>query len=467
MNKNLVLKKIYSVNKVIEYFSALYPDDYKIYSNFIKELIKLELNTLRSALEKKISISETLELPTIDKFVFKIKNKLTEELKGNLKPLINATGIILHTNFGRSIFSKKTSEDLNLFLTNYSNLEYDLDKAKRGSRQDLIKDLIIHLTGAEDCLVLNNNAACIFLICNTFANKKEAIISRGEMIEIGDSFRLHEIIKASGVKLLEVGSTNKTNKKDYFDNITSKTKLLIKSYPSNYKIIGFSKSISSEELAQIGLKKNILTYEDIGSGLLIPPKQINLEDEPYILDKLRSNIDLISFSTDKLLGGPQAGIILGKKIYLDKIKKNPLARAVRIDKVNLFLLEKTLIEYLKNTDEIIKEIPILKMINKTYDEVYLECKYFKDKVKNDNFILEIREYFSIVGGGSLPDYKIKTPVIALKHKKISLAKIQKILRELDKPIITNFDNESLIFNLRTINDKNNIDFIISILNKGF
>lgn len=463
MEKSNLLRKIYSVNKIAEFFSCIYKNDYEIYSSKITDLIRIEIEKLR----KDIIEDKIISIPEIEELTNKIKARLNFEIENNLKIVINATGIILNTNLGRNIFSEEIAKKTAEFLSNYSNLEYDLEEGKRGSRQDFIKNILKEITHTEDCFIVNNNAAAVFLICNTFANQKEVLVSRGELVEIGESFRLQDIIKTSGSKLVEVGSTNKTKINDYLDNITENTSLIIKSYTSNYKIIGFTAEVNSTELAKIGKEKNILTYEDIGSGLLIEPSYLNLKEEPYILDKINSGIDLISFSGDKLLGAGQAGIILGKKSLIDKIKKNPLARTVRIDKVNLFLLESVLKEYLKNPKYLVKDIPIFNMINLSYDDLLAKSKELIDKLENKNITIKIEDNFSFVGGGSLPDYQIKTPVIKISSHKKSINIIQKELRALKIPLIAKIENDFLIINLRTVLEKqynnlvDNINFVLN------
>ncbi|MDU7904824.1 MAG: L-seryl-tRNA(Sec) selenium transferase, partial [Peptostreptococcaceae bacterium] len=283
---------------------------------------------------------------TIDEVVRNTINKCNLKYSLSLKKVINATGTVLHTNLGRSLLSESIKDELWEAASRYSNLEYDIDKGQRGSRYTHLTDTIKRLTGAEDVLVVNNNAAAVLLVLSTMAKGGEAIVSRGELVEVGGSFRIPSIMALSGADLVEVGSTNKTHLKDYEEAINENTKVLMKVHTSNYRILGFTQSVDVDELCELGKKHDLPVIEDLGSGVFLDISKYGLSYEPTVLDSIRKGADVVTFSGDKMLGGPQAGIIVGKKEYIEKMKKNQLTRALRVDKLTICALEDTLRMYL-------------------------------------------------------------------------------------------------------------------------
>jgi L-seryl-tRNA(Ser) seleniumtransferase len=452
-----LLKKISSVNLVLEKFEVYYPDFYQEYRSLIKKEIVYFLDSLRSdILSNKIS-----DVPNLDKMVIDIKNSINNLFNLNHHSVINATGIVINTNLGRAILSENISNKLSQISQSYSNLEYDLESSNRGSRHNHISSLLTYITGSESGFAVNNNAAALLLVCSEFAKCKEIIVSRGELIEIGDSFRLPDIIELSGAKLVEVGSTNRTYISDYEKAINSNTGLILKSHWSNYRIQGFTKSVTSKEISDLGKKYSIPTFEDLGSGLIFQDNNNPFfKDEPKVIDSVKSGVDLICFSGDKVLGSSQAGIILGKKVYIDKLKKNPLARAVRIDKLNLSVLEMTLKEYLKDKKSIIENIPVIKMLSMTYEELETITKSLYQNLISQDLDTEINiiDSISFAGGGSLPEEKLLTPVLQIKPINISLNTFAKILRVDSPHIIGRIEKKGFIINLRTVNEKQ-ISFI--------
>lgn len=454
------LRNIWAVNIVIENYKKNFPDIYHKYKTLVHSIIKEEIELLRTNV-----LLSNKEIPEINKFIIFINDKLQLNLKSKIKIIINATGIIINTNFGRSPISGNTLEQISLINSGYFNLEYDIDNSLRGSRQEHINYLIQNLTGAESALIVNNNASSLFLVCNTFAKNKKVIASRGELIEIGDSFRLTDIIESSQAILKEVGTTNKTYISDYVNSIDENTSILLKSHTSNYKILGFTESVSSKDLALLSKEKNLISFEDIGSGYLFDLDIEELKDEPNAKDKISQGIDLVCFSGDKLLGSIQAGIIIGKKDLIEKIKKNPITRTMRIDKVSLSILERTLKTYLSEKEYIKDEIPILRMIGLSYENLYKRTKYLKEELKN---LIEsnIIDDFSQVGGGSLPTDKILTPVLSIRSKDISTNSLKNKLKNLELSIIGLVKNDSIILNLRTVfehQDKIILDSIKKII----
>ncbi|MGL4739405.1 MAG: L-seryl-tRNA(Sec) selenium transferase, partial [Sarcina sp.] len=308
---------------------------------------------------------------------------LSIKFSSSLKRVINGTGIVIHTNLGRSVLSENAVNAIERVAKHYSNLEYNLKEGRRGSRYSHIEWVLKELIGSEGAVVVNNNAAAVMLVLNEITKSREAIISRGELVEIGGSFRIPDVMEYSGAILKEVGATNRTHIEDYEKAINENTGVLLKVHSSNFKIIGFTKEVSSKELAMLGNKYNVPTYEDLGSGTLINFEGI-FKEEKTVKDSIQAGIDIVSFSGDKMLGGPQAGIIVGKKEYIDKIKKNPLIRALRVDKFTLAGLEATLMEYLK-TDRVIENIPTLRMISETKDNIKDRAKCLANKLEKTKF----------------------------------------------------------------------------------
>lgn len=383
-----------------------------------------------------------------------ICNRTENKLKPKLRKVINGTGIIIHTNLGRSLISEKITGHIIDVMTNYSNLEYDLENGKRGSRYSHLEDIITKITGAESALVVNNNGAAVLLILSSIANKKQVIVSRGELVEIGGSFRVPDVMKQSGAVLIEVGTTNKTHLWDYEDAINEETAALLKVHTSNYRILGFTETVALEKLVQLGQKKNIPVIEDIGSGVLIDMSKYGLQHEPTVQESIKAGVDIVSFSGDKLLGGPQAGIIIGKKKYIDIMKKHPLNRALRIDKYTIAALEATLRLYL-DEEKAIKEIPTLRMMTFSLDELESRAekllKVIKDKV--DSIQVRIADQFSQVGGGAMPLQNIPTKAIEISFYGKSLVSIENNLRNFRTPIIVRVNKEKMYLDLRTIKDK--------------
>lgn len=362
----------------------------------------------------------------------------------SLKSLINATGIIVHTNLGRSLLDEKLLTKAIKIATTYNNLEYDLKKGKRGERYEHITKSLQALTSCEDAIVVNNNASAVFLILNTFCKNKEVIVSRGELVEIGGSFRVPEVMNQSGAKLKEIGTTNKTHLRDYENAICEKTSMLMKVHKSNYSIEGFSSEVSFEEIVKIAQQNSLIDYFDMGSGHIIDlPYNLN-KDEPSILDIMKYKPSLLSFSGDKLFGSVQAGIIIGKKELIAKIKKNQLLRMLRVDKITLALLEETLNSYLKNE---LDSIPTLKMLNTKIETLEQRANNLKEKC--ENFIkCEVIKTSTMVGGGTTPNKKIPTIALTLEHKNYKANKLEEILRK--NSIISRIENDKVLLDFRTI-----------------
>ena len=413
----------------------------------------LVLDSLRESIEfyRRGILNNEIESFTKQQVITSSIKLLNKKNSPKLREVINATGIVVHTNLGRSLLSKSAIENVINVSKNYNNLEYDIDKGKRGSRYSNIEDILIKITGAEAAMVVNNNAAAVMLVLDTLCREKEAIVSRGQLVEIGGSFRVPEVMKFSGAKLVEVGTTNRTHLYDYADNITENTGVLLKIHTSNFKIIGFTQEVSIEELVKLGNEKDIPVVEDIGSGVLIDYSKYGLQYEPTVQESIRKGLDVVTFSGDKMLGGPQAGIIVGKKKYIDKMKKNQLTRALRIDKMNLAALEGTIHHYLEEA-EAIKNIPTLRMLLCPITELKKRAQKLKRKLQNktDKFTFTIALDYSMVGGGSMPTEKMETYVIKIKSDLFTAMQIEEGLRMNKVAIIVRINNNEVLMDLRTL-----------------
>ena len=432
INKILLLDKVKSL--IQEYSEVAVKSAIKNYIDKIKqEILNEELN----------------EVPSLENIVEEVKHIVKSEDKNSLRRVINATGTILHTNLGRSLLSQKIKENIESVAFNYSNLEFDIDNKKRGSRYVHLIDIIKKLTGAEDVLVVNNNAAAVLLTLNTLVKDKEIVVSRGELVEIGGAFRIPEIIKLSGGTPIEVGTTNKTHLKDYENAITDNTGALLKVHTSNYKIVGFTKEVSNEEISYLARENELVSINDLGSGQFVDFSRFGLPYEPTVKEVLDSGIDIVTFSGDKLLGGPQAGIIVGKKEYIEKMKKNQLTRALRVDKMTLAALEATLKLYL-DEKEVLEYIPTLHMISLSKERLLGKADVFKTRLCDLDFKITIAEDKAEVGGGSYPASYLDSVVVKLEHPRLSATDIERRLLEVEIPIITRIKDNELIFDMRTL-----------------
>jgi L-seryl-tRNA(Ser) seleniumtransferase len=375
--------------------------------------------------------------------------KLTEQkVKYNLRRVINATGVVLHTNLGRAVLAPQALARLAEVGGHYSTLEYNLAAGRRGSRQELVEELCCRLTGAQAALVVNNNAAAVLLALSTLACGKEVVVSRGQLVEIGGSFRIPEVMQAGGAFLREVGTTNKTHPSDYEKAIGDNTALLLKVHTSNYRILGFTAEAALSELVEIGRRFNLPVMEDLGSGALVDLSAYGLPKEPLVQETLQEGADVVTFSGDKLLGGPQAGIIVGKRAYIAPMRKNPLARAVRVDKFTLAALEATLRLYLEEDH---RKIPTLRMITATPEELQAKAQRLLEQVKAPaHLTAAIKEEYSEVGGGALPLAQLKTSVLVLVSREYSAQELEQKLRAASPPVIARIEQEQVFLDLRTI-----------------
>lgn len=424
------------------------------------------IEALREALEeiREAILSEKADEFKEEDFLNSFYKILKTKKSDRLKRVINCTGVVVHTNLGRSILSKQAALQVSEIASSYNNLEYDLKAGSRGERYSHVEDIIKRLTGAEAALVVNNNAAAVMLVLNTICSGKEAVVSRGQLVEIGGSFRIPEVMKLSGTVLREVGTTNRTHIKDYLDAINENTSALLKVHTSNYKILGFTIEPSIEEIVEIGKENNIPVIEDIGSGTLLDMSKFGLPEEPTVIESIKKGIDIVTFSGDKLLGGPQAGIIAGKKDLIDKMKQNQLLRALRVDKMTLGALEATLTEYLDEKDAI-DNIPTLKMLAISYEDLNKRAVSLKRRLsKIDGLSIKLTDDFSTVGGGSMPLSKIRSRVLSISYADMSADKLENKLRENNVPIIVRINENKVIMDIRTVQDRDFTDIYNAFLN---
>ena len=414
-----------------------------------KDVLRGYLDTLRADIKD----GKITSIPSTGNIIATVRSGVVKLGTPNLKRVINASGIVIHTNLGRSLLARSAVEAITNAARHYVNLEYSLEEGERGDRYDHCASIIARLTGCESALVVNNNAGAVMLVLNTMAEGKEVVISRGELIEIGGSFRIPDVMKKSGAILREVGTTNRTYKEDYERVIHEETGVLMKAHTSNYRIRGFTREPRVEELISLGGTYNIPTYYDAGSGLLFHLDGLGIHDEPIIPEEYAKGFDIISFSGDKLPGAPQAGIIIGKTPYIEAMKRNPLTRALRADKFTLAGLESTLLLYL-DMKKAKLEIPTLRMIFESGVNLKKKAariaRAMKKRFPASLCSIEVAPMLSEVGGGTLPDVTLPSFGIVLRPARISPSEFEGRLRRLEIPIIARIGKDSILLDMRTI-----------------
>lgn len=432
-------KEIENMGKSVDYYTFL--------SCIKKSINQMREEILKTEDEEKLKLlGENLE----ENIIKNILSSVEKEKRKKIQRVFNGSGTILHTNLGRSVFSKKIGEKIGEILSSYNNLEYDIEEGKRGSRYKNLENLINQVVGSESALVVNNNAGAVILCLNEFSKNKNTIISRGELVEIGGSFRVPEIIKFSGANLLEVGATNITHLDDYERNIDEETGVLLKVHTSNYKIKGFTQEVDLKDLVTLGKEKNKLVIEDIGSGNLVEFSKYGIVSEPTVMKSLEAGVDLVTFSGDKLLGGCQAGIIVGKKELIDRLKKNQFLRAIRVDKITIALLEELFTNYLDER-KAIKNIPTLRMITEKPKDVEERAIRLLNILEDRGIKNKVIETKATIGGGSMPDEEIKSFGIEfIFERKISPNRLEEYLRKNKIPIIGRIEDNRYFLDMKTI-----------------
>ncbi len=434
-------------NEKVDQLLTIYPRE------VVTEVIREVIAELRELISNKSLTLDELDYK-ISRITEVIKERVEAALRPRLRRVINGSGVVIHTNLGRSLINGEIMEHIMEIASSYNNLEFDLESGMRGSRYSHLEDIICKITGAEAAIVVNNNAAAVVLVLSSLAKNKEVIVSRGELVEIGGSFRIPEVMEQSGAILVDVGTTNKTHLSDYENSIGEDTAALMKVHTSNYRILGFTEAVSLEELVSLGQKCSIPVIEDLGSGVLLDLSKYGLQYEPTVQESIRAGVDIVTFSGDKLLGGPQAGIIIGKKKYIDMMKKHPLNRALRVDKFTIAALEATLRLYLSE-ETAIKKIPTLRMLTMTQEEIKTKAERLMLEIEQknlDKLKISLADDYSQVGGGSMPLEQIPTKCIMLYSDDISITSLEKNLRAYSTPIIARIFRDRLYIDLRTIEE---------------
>jgi L-seryl-tRNA(Ser) seleniumtransferase len=450
-----VLRKIPSVDEILS--NPQIADLLRAHPRtVVVDAVRNGLKRLRQQLLDKEELSNSEEGCFSFEHLFPLfQREIDLQVRPKLRRVINATGVVIHTNLGRSPLHPSALQHMMEIARNYSNLEYDIDRGERGSRTSHVEGILCRLSGAESALVVNNNAGAVLLVLNTMAEGAEVIVSRGELVEIGGAFRIPDVMRRSGASLREVGTTNRTYLSDYQKAIGPQTALLLKVHTSNFRVMGFTSDVPLQDLVQLGREHHLPVLDDLGSGCFVDLTQYGLEKEPTVQEAIRTGVDVVTFSGDKLLGGPQAGIILGKKNLLDLIKINPLTRALRIDKLTLAALESTLLLYF-DEKRAMEEIPTLRMLN-------LDTKGLKRRGRrllkrlsgmvDMGTPLTLKEDVSQVGGGALPLQELSTFVLAIKPLNVSVNDLEENLRKGEPAIISRISKDELILDMRTVFDE--------------
>lgn len=451
MNKNLLYRRIPKVDVLLEDEKIRELTEQYSYDTVL-EAVREELDKLRALIGTCEDEAEGIR--EIEQLSVRIQEAVKAMHTPNMRTVINGTGTILHTNLGRAPIGERHMRHIADIAMNYSNLEYNLEAGARGERYSHFEKLLCKITGAEAAMAVNNNAAAVMLILSTMGKGKEVIVSRGELVEIGGKFRIPDVMEQSGAMLVEVGTTNKTHYTDYENAITEETAALLKVHTSNYRIVGFTDNVSIAELVPLGKEREIPVIEDLGSGVLIDLSKYGLTYEPTVQDSVRNGADVVCFSGDKLLGGPQAGIIVGKKKYIDQMKKNQLTRALRIDKFTAATLEVVLQEYLSE-EKAIQNIPALRMITKEIEEITRDAQELETLLQQAELPAQIQmePCESQIGGGSLPLERIPSMAVTIHPEKITTAELELRLRHMSVPMIVRTMNDKIVIDVRTVDKK--------------
>lgn len=439
MNKEL-FRKLPKVDKLLAHPELEELSKTLNYHDF-SQSIKSGIEFFRTGIQDG-TISDFSEVEVLTKIKeFGKKNGLS-----SLRRVLNGTGTIIHTNLGRSLFTEKMMEHVSEITTNYNNLEYDLEKGARGSRYSHLEEVICKVTGAEAALVVNNNAAAVILCLNEFSKGKEAIVSRGELVEIGGSFRIPDIMELSGSSLKEVGTTNRTHLKDYEKAIGENSSLILKIHASNYKMLGFTSSVPVEDIAKLSKENNLISMEDIGSGVLVDFSKYGVTKEPTVQESIAAGVDIVTFSGDKLLGGPQAGIIVGKKHLIDRLLKNQYLRAFRMNKSSIAALE-MIFRYYLDEREAVKTIPTLKMILEPCENVLSRAKSFSSLLEKININHTLISTRAKIGGGSMPEETVASYGISLPGNP---NKLEERFRKNEPAVIGRIYQDQFVLDMKTV-----------------
>lgn len=412
-----------------------------------QDLVTSEIQRQVAALRAALLAHHIEELPDCEALAQRVVACLHHLRVPSLRKVLNVSGVLLHTNLGRAPLATEALDQIQQVAAGYSNLELNLETGRRGSRHSHVEDLLCRLSGSEAALVVNNNAGAILLALSALGHGREAIVSRGELVEIGGSFRVPEVMETGGVILREVGSSNRTHLDDYRRAIGPETALLLKVHTSNYRIIGFTRSVRAAELVPLAREYELPVIEDLGSGLLRALPNSDLPREPTIADTVAAGVDLVTCSGDKLLGGPQAGLILGRRQWVEKLRRHPLARALRIDKLSLAALEATLGLYLRGEE---LKIPLLAFLACSQAELEARCRKMQLQLVEQDLVVDLIEDRARIGGGAMPEAEISGPALRLSHPRISAERFALTLRQAETPVIGRIQDDGLLLNLRSL-----------------
>jgi L-seryl-tRNA(Ser) seleniumtransferase len=425
----------------------------------LTELARSVIDAIRSDLRSGVIDGNVSKTDLLDEAVSQLSDLWQRMRSAGMRRVINATGVVIHTNLGRAPLSEEAKKAL-VNAAGYCSVEYDVMTGERGRRGQRVEDMICQLTGADGALVVNNCAAAAYLVLTTFASGREVIISRGELVEIGGEFRVPDVLARSGATLKEVGTTNRTKLADYEKAISERTAVILKVHPSNYRIVGFTTAPALSELADLAHRKNILIYEDAGSGAVGDLSAVGLDDEPVISESLKAGADAVTFSGDKLLGGPQAGIVVGKRSYIETLRKDPLYRALRVSKLIYAALEATLEAHLRGTA--FRDVPVLRMLSMRRQELEQRCQRLIDELANSSLTAEIVPGRSAVGGGAAPTTQLDSALIALDHAALSADELERKLRLASVPVITRITEDRVTIDLRTVSENEEPELLAAL-----
>ncbi len=445
MEKQQLLRAIPKMDELLRSELLQTPE---IPASIVREALREELEALRRDILEGVCV----RLPQRETLCLQARARAEQTARSSLRPVINATGVVLHTNLGRSCLSQRAAQAAYDVARGYSTLEYDVEQGCRGSRHSHAEALLCRITGAESAMVVNNNAAAVLLILSALGRDGEVIASRGELVEIGGSFRIPDIMMQCGCTLREVGCTNKTHLRDYEAAIGEQTRALLKVHTSNFRIVGFTEAVSLSELVALGKEHGLPVIQDLGSGSLADLLPLGIHDEPTVQESVRAGVDVISFSGDKLLGGPQAGIILGKKVYMDALKKHPLARAVRVDKMTLAALRETLCAYLE-PEKALREIPTLSMLSVSQTALRERAETLARRLEQAGVSCRVTEAREQVGGGSVPMQLLPGWAVQVDCGSLSVDGLEEKLRRRSIPVIGRIHKEQYLLDVRTLREE--------------
>lgn len=467
--KQMLLRSLPKVDECLLWIESSIEEDVPL--RIAKESVQLVIESERGRILSRDTDLKELSVKTQNEWLELFSKSISERISPNFRRVINGSGVVIHTNLGRSLLPPEVNVALGTAGSYYSNLEFDLRSGKRGSRYSLVEEIICDLTGAEAALVVNNNAAAVLIVLDTLARGSEVIVSRGQLVEIGGSFRIPDVMAKSGAELVEVGATNRTHEHDYERAITENTSMLLRVHCSNFRIVGFTSEVSAEELSIVGKKHSLITMEDLGSGSLLDLSAYGLMKEPTVQEVVQAGIDVITFSGDKLLGGPQAGIIVGSKAIIDRVKKNPMNRAMRIDKFTLASLE-MILRYYYDSASALKNIPTLSMLTERPGVIKKRAQKILRRIKphvRSICHIDIVPTVSRVGGGAMPDCNLDSWAVALRPQKSNISSLEKGFRGLSLPVIGRVEDEQFLLDARTIQEteiKQLSELIVTFFTKG-